>query len=587
MPTGVAAAIVAVLAIAVYANTLLNGFVYDDNPQIIENPWVRDLAYLPRVFVTSVWDFLGEGGAAATYYRPLMYVAFILEYAAFGLEPWGWHLVNVIVHAGNGIMAFLVIRALMRNLPGTSEGGESNAQSNLFPMLGALVFALHPAKTEVVAWVSAVPELTFTLLVLSSLYLYVRWTELGGRWRYVSSVALFFAAPFAKETAMALPVFVVAFDYVTGRKPLRRIPAYVPYAAAGVIYLILRFLIAGGGSGKTGMHPYLDGGQVALNAVALVFRYITKLVFPVNLTHMHELNPVFSILEARSLAAILVAFGLPALFYLWRKKEPLLLLSYVFFLVPLLPVLYIPILDPNAFAERYAYLPSLGFSLFVAVVLRRVANSGVVERRKAVAVSTVVVLAVLAAYSAGTVQRNFEWRDDITLWESAAETTPRNPYALTVLGNLYTKNGEYRKAIETLEKSVEQLEASEHRSPNFLSFTHLGLGNAYRKAGLLERAAGEYRSAIEITPKRFDVRYNLGLTYLGMGDFAAAAAAYEEALELARKPSDVKDTLINLGNSYARAGNLAMAIKSYERALSLFPDDPTIRRNLMILRGRR
>ena len=165
--------LITALSFILYANTLFNGFLYDDIPQVLNNPWITDFSYLPEIFFSKTWGF-DPTHTTASYYRPMMLLTFLAEYHIFGLAPWGWHLTNIIFHALNGIAVFLLFSAIFKKSTKASEVGGSS-----LAMLAALIFIAHPARTEAVAWVSAVPELTFSLFLLLSLYFYTLYREEG------------------------------------------------------------------------------------------------------------------------------------------------------------------------------------------------------------------------------------------------------------------------------------------------------------------------------------------------------------------------------------------------------------------------
>jgi hypothetical protein len=203
--------IVFVVSLGVYANSLFNDFVYDDVPQVLENRWIRDTEYIPDILSKDVWAFEREEGGW-NYYRPLMYLVYMANYHVFGLRAWGFHLVNLLFHAGVSILVFLIIYALLT----TWRLGKSS--SPLGPSLAAaLFFAAHPIHTEVVAWVAGIPELTFTLFLLISFFFYMRSGDgklIKGN--YLLSLAFFPLALLSKETAVILPLLLILYDFALG-----------------------------------------------------------------------------------------------------------------------------------------------------------------------------------------------------------------------------------------------------------------------------------------------------------------------------------------------------------------------------------
>jgi hypothetical protein len=187
------------LVFAAYWNTLPGGFVYDDNEQILENTWITDSKYLPSIFSSHSFGF-AKGKELGTTYRPLVFSVYMAEYSLFGLDPRGWHFVNIVFHALNTLLVFYAASLLLK---GT---GEKWMLNSLPPFAAAALFALHPVNSEVVSWIGCVPELAYTLLSLGAFCLYLR-SRSAAKLPYLfnlASAALFFIALFAKETAISL-----------------------------------------------------------------------------------------------------------------------------------------------------------------------------------------------------------------------------------------------------------------------------------------------------------------------------------------------------------------------------------------------
>jgi len=214
----VLAALSAVIIVAAFSPALQNGFVYDDHTQVLKNPWITDFRYIPEILSSSLWSY---SGYTSNTYRPMLHLSFMASYFAFGLKPWGWHLVNVSLHAVNGVLVFGVASRVLKPADeGASVSGRAEGRSLLAPFFAALFFALHPVNAEPVAWVSAVTELTFAFFLLFSFYLYMRFREGGRPGLYIISLASFVPALLSKETAIVLPALVIAYDLSGGKQKL-------------------------------------------------------------------------------------------------------------------------------------------------------------------------------------------------------------------------------------------------------------------------------------------------------------------------------------------------------------------------------
>lgn len=523
--------LVFIIPFIVYSGTLFNGFVYDDNVQIVGNRWITDVKYIKDFFFSSSMAFR-EGGPGANTFRPFVYLVFMAEYHVFGYSAWGYHLVNMVLHSLNSVMVFLVAGSLFR--PGGSTGGmEDGAEEHksfvLFPVCAGLVFGLHPINSEVASWVSAVPELAYTLFVLLALYLY---TEAHGggrptdRLRYALSLFFFSLALLSKEPAMALIIIIPLYEFsIKGAGFLRRWRVYAPYVAVAAVYITLRTRAVGGFIHEKKIA--LDLFWTVINALPLFKGYLVKLILPVNLNAFYSFYPVNTLADPRALIGLgtLVVFIVAAVAL--RRIRPLFF-SLIWVVLPLLPVLYIPGLSATPFAERYLYLPSVGFAMMLAYLFARASGLNLVltdvDRRRtgtgmaggdgfkvspgtgASGVVTwmprrilvIALSALLLLYAAGSFKRSFVWKNDFTLWSDAVK---KSPYSTNVHYNLAwaaQKGGDQLLAIKHYKEAI-RLEPS-------YADAHYNLAVIYSSQFMLDDAIAELIEALKVDPTYGDAR---------------------------------------------------------------------------------
>jgi 4-amino-4-deoxy-L-arabinose transferase-like glycosyltransferase len=243
-----------VVSLAVYFNALFGGFVCDDKAQVVDNPWIRDIGNIPTIFSKGVWLFQ-PSQITSNFYRPLMHVVYMINYHVFGLKPWGFHLVNILFHAANSVMVFIIAARLFgrssisrvaeesRNNPPAQQLNFSPSRftihGSLFPaFVAALLFALHPVHTEAVTWIAGLPDVAFTFFYLFSLYFYILARE-GGKRGYLLSILSFSTATLFKEPALTLPVILIAYDFLFKKwdeNIMAGIKRYIPYAVVSLVY---------------------------------------------------------------------------------------------------------------------------------------------------------------------------------------------------------------------------------------------------------------------------------------------------------------------------------------------------------------
>ncbi|HZI15995.1 MAG TPA: tetratricopeptide repeat protein, partial [Myxococcus sp.] len=361
-----------------------------------------------------------------------------------------------------------------------------------------------------------------------------------------------------KETALVMPVLLWAAALATGdlsaagagRAWARRV---APLALALGPYAVLRVAALGlrGPAALSGA-----GGFQVLEVLALVGELGGKLFWPVPLFAVPPSGPVASALEPRVLLGAALVLGLGALLVAARRRpgRDAVWAGALWLVVPLLPVLLLRLKGVEAYAERYLYLPSVGFVLLVAAGLR-----GGLERwpghARAMALATGGVLAVSAALTVASVPM---WRDDQTLWEAMAEAVPGRPLIHARLGSVYLKSRRLEDAVRELEVAVaglpgdfrirsdlavayartgrleealQQLEAAVRLRPdNAMAWHNLGL--ALRRAGRPEQALERFQQALRLAPGRADSHLELGRTLLALGRSAEAVGPLKEALRL-------------------------------------------------------
>lgn len=566
MKTKAPAIIILILIVfAVFSNTLYNGFIYDDTAQVLQNRWLKDASFIPEIFSSSAWSFFDKD-MVFHYYRPVMHLLYMGEYHLFGYAPWGWHLTNVLLHTFNAVMVFLIAGTLFaarREGVEAKESGSPNCIISSFPLLpftAALLYAVNPVTTEVVAWVAGVPELTFTAFYLPALYLYISSSGEAGRdyprgWQlkrpaYIFSVLFFFFSLFCKETAMTLPIVLLAFDFSRKRSfiSIGFILRYLPYAVVALVYMFIRFKALGGMGALSVAHDYMSAYDFLINVPPLIAAYYYKLVIPVNLSPFYIFYPVKALGAARSLLSILFVIILIVLFLYFSRRKKLAFFALALTFVPLLPILYIPGLSLNVFADRYLYVPSIGLALLTALVAGHLLMPcGVQCARKAVTYAvTAALLTVFVLYSFGTIKRNAEWRDVPSLWGSAASKYPGNYFPHDQLARYFREADDLDRAIHEYNESIRLNEAMEHPHRDFLAETYYNLGEALGEARLTGRAE----------------------------------EAYIEAIKMRARPHTTRDSLINLAIIYANRGEVERAISALEEALRIDPNDKFARHNL-------
>jgi tetratricopeptide (TPR) repeat protein len=537
-----------------YCNAIGNGFVYDDIPQVVNNPWIRDLGHIPAIFTLNAWAF---SGVETNYYRPLMHIIYLVTYQVMGLKPWGFHLVNILVHATNSGLVFCITRRLlMKSEP------SGTATAPFLPFLAALLFAAHPVHTEVVTWVGGVTDVSFSFFSLVSFYFFIRSDECNSLMSapFISAVVSYFLATLCKEPAVTFPLLLIAYDYSFNgsRYSLPRyLKRYIPFLAAALIYLILR-ISALGAMAPLQKHADLSMAQAAINVFPLFASYLGALLIPVNLNAWHVFHPLSSLFEPRGLVSICVTLGFIAAVILSAKKRKPLFFSLLFIIIPLLPSLYLPALGENPFAERYLYFPSVGFVLLLPFLA-----GGLSPNAKKAACYLCFVLIFL--YANGTILRNPVWKDDYTFWKDVVKKSPEGAVPHYNLGAALAARGRYDEAIDEYKRAISLKPAP---------VAYRSLAAALYARGAKAEAITAYCEAIRMQPGDATLYNELGSLYGEMGMTDRAIKQFETAVRLL---PDAANIHFNLGIAYYDKGLNEKARDEFKAAVTLNPSDPAFK----------
>jgi tetratricopeptide (TPR) repeat protein len=486
-----------------YLNILFNGFVYDDDTQVVQNPYVQSFRYLKEIFTTHVWSF--RGVAVSNYYRPMMTFGYLVCYQLFGMQAYGFHLVSLLLH----VLVVCLVFVLTERLTG----------DRVWAFVAGALFALHPIHTESVAWIAAVTdlELTFFYLITFGIFLAVARPG-GGRSEpmMAAMVVAFILALLSKEQAMTLPALATVYEHFyredrSETSTSQKLSRYGVLWLVGVAYVLFRIHFLGALAPEEKFRQ-VTSQQLVLSAIALVAQYVWKLLWPVRLCAFYVFHPSTSPFDLRVLAGLLVLLALAALFFVcWRSRERnvrFVSFAILWFFATLAPILNAHWVGENVFTERYLYLPSVGVAWLVGLGASKLWSRAAPRPAERWAL-------VLAGFALGglcaarIVTRNRDWNNDKVLFTRTLDLSPEAYQVLNALGGVYWRAGDLDKA----ESAWRGVLARKPDNPE--AFDNLGLLASKRQQ--YAEAKGFFQRAMELKPNLADPHFNLGDTYLKMG----------------------------------------------------------------------
>ena len=541
-----------------YLNILINGFVYDDNDQVLKNPYIRSFQYLKEIFTTNVWSFKGVS-FVSNYYRPMMTLGYLFCYKLFGLRAYGFHLFSLLLHV---LVAFLVF-ALTERLTG----------DRVCAFVAGALFALHPVHTESVAWIAAVPDVEVTFFYLLTFGLFLAVARPGGRRSgplVAAMVAAFVLALLSKEQAITLPALATVYEHFyredrSETNTSQKLGRYGVLWLLGGAYVLLRIHFLGALVPE--VKRQVTPEQIVLSAMALAGQYISKLLWPVRLCVFWVFRPSTSPFDPPVLLGLLVLLALAALFLVcWRSRERKVHFAsfgIVWFFVTLAPVLNAHWLTANVFSERYLYLPSVGVGWLIGLGASKLWSRAAprpAERRALVLAG----LALGGLFAARIVIRNRDWNNDKVLFTRTLDLSPDAYGVLNSLGVIYWQEGAWDKAESAWKRS---LAINPHSG---VVLNNLGMVAAKKKQ--YAEAVKFFQRAMELKPDSLDPRLNLGTVYRVMGLAGPAELQLRKALALpppdSRVPNELGQLLVQEGRTDEAEDQFRASIRIEPNALA-------------------
>ncbi|OGS46136.1 MAG: hypothetical protein A2539_03355 [Elusimicrobia bacterium RIFOXYD2_FULL_34_15] len=556
-----------VISIGVYFNSLYNSFTFDDihivqNNQLIKNP--KNIFLLFKQEYGAETDFKGT-----MFYRPLVMASYLITNTIFGLKPFWFHLGNIILH----IFSVLIVFFLSKNL---FELLHKEKSTELPAFICGLFFAVHPVHVEVVSGIVGRSEIMAGLFCFSAFLFYLKEKR-------VLSLIFFLAGLLCKETSAALIGFIILYEILFNKKFNRII---INYILVLITYLFIKYF-AIGGLFSTGSEIYFkDGIFTRIFTMSKVMVYYIKLMFiPYPLNPDWGISNIISIastlFELKVFVSLIILVTLFTIGYKNIKSRPITAFSILWFFVFLFPVSnIIPIGD--FMAERFLYLPSFGFCLFM---------SDIVYRNKKL---TKFMPVILILFSLITIKQNVVWKNNLSLWSYVTEKFPGNWRAFWELGKCYNNAENYEEAGKQYEKSLKLRETDlvlfdyavilrkEKRPVEALTIfnkylnivknnpkMYLERAKCYNDIGDSKNALKDFETANLISPKDDNIIYETGRLYLLRGDFKSAKSYFEEAVKINKNNVAA---LVGVGVCYFQNKELIKAKTYFEDAIKIDPN---------------
>jgi len=558
-----------VLSVAIYLPGLQGEFLYswDDQRYVTDNYRITSLSSegLETIFTEP---YFGT-------YIPITTLSWAVDYQLWELDPYGYHLTNLMIHTANGVLVYIFLFVLLR-------GAGAQTPIVFVAGIGAFLFLVHPVQVEIVVWVSqrkALLGLFFTLLAFLA---HIRSSREDASYIWlIAGYALFGLAVLSKAVSVGAPICFIIYDFFWARKSVKQI------IARNIIPLMIG--IAGGLSGaltqgEAGAIRNFFGGTLITHMQVIfvaIWDYIPNLVLPMNMNALYIYPPDDTYIRIpETILGLTVFFGSLGIgvwdAWRWRttKKPPLILMTVMWvwaFYAPVSNIVPMPMLR----ADRYMYVPVILIFALVGLGIIK-AFHWMSKNEPRWTIPTVFVLVILAGIMlTSTIQHRDVWHSSETLWQDHLRDYPDSSSGLLNLGVYYFKTAQYDKAQPLFERILAS--NPDHSKANEF------MGNLAFNAGDYETSANYYQRAIEVNNPPYSY-YGLGRSLEKLDNYSGAYDAYTQAVT--RNPR-FAEAYPYLGEVAIRVGQRDVAVEALQTAVQLGSADADSYSFLCILFGER
>lgn len=546
--------LIILLILAVYSNCFQNEFVWDDEFLIIENPSIMSWKHTWIHFAVDLYH------SFSNYYRPIQMITYMIDFSLWRLDPFGYHLTNVLLHISASIALFALLKLITEDARAA--------------FIGTLLYAVHPAHTSAITYIAGRADPLAALFLLFSLIFFHLHFKAEHKHRiklfYIGSLVSFLLALLSKEVALILPAILICYRLIfisdNEAEKSRKVIKF-HYISSFIIilgvYVLLRIYALNFLEQKIFISRYSLFSRLLTSLKALGI-YLGIIFLPLTLHMERNIPYVLSFFEKDLLSSTLLL-----LFVIWfairvsRISKPAFF-GFLFFIIAILPVMNIYPLTNNM-AEHWLYIPMIGISIFLSCVGLKVWNIKKASRP----ILSFFIISYLIFFSYRTVERNFDWHDEYTIYTHTFSYNPDSIKILNNLGNLYNERGDFDNAVMFHKKAI-QVIPQEHRS-------YLNLGCDYEGMGMLDRALMYYEKSLRCKPNYAKAHFNIGNIYVQKGEYDKAITAYRGAAQNDDFHIGARN---NLGNIYFDKGLYEKAKEKYEEVIEINPYQPAPYSNL-------
>jgi lipoprotein NlpI len=583
-----------IVGFLIYSDVILNGvFLFDDYEYVVGNPIIQRFANLN-----------------SSDPRQIGYISFALNYAIDGENPFGYHLVNVVIHIITALLVFFFVEIILKILTREVEGSKKWHSATAF--FAGFIFLVHPVQTQAVSYVTQRFTSLCTLFYLLGVVLYLMarlrlektQVTFGAYMLYGLSVVSTLLAMKTKEIAFTIPFVLAIFELLIFRNSIyskRRFIYLIPFVASLIIIPLSLFgpewglIKSGEGIAEVVRRDKLydlyerSPYYYFLTQLRVIVTYIGLLILPINQKAVYDFRISYSLFEPTVLLSLLLHLAvLGSAIYLWIKgrnattedaaEYKFMSIGIIWFFITVsVESSVIPIKD--IIFEHRVYLPSVGFIPAISILLMRGIRKFSVKGSDPIKVAS-LTLAIALPLSIATYVRNDVWTSELKFWDDVVKKSPNKAIGYNNRGNAYGKLGMYEHALRDIDKTIAYFPKSQKErmkwesadfTPTNMAKTYMNRGQIYLALGYIDKANADFNRAKQVMFMPVDMEDSMKMAnlYSDKGAYDRAIEEYNKILQF--DPENI-DALNNRGNAYSKSDRYDEAIADFDKVISLRPD---------------
>jgi tetratricopeptide (TPR) repeat protein len=556
-------AVISIAIIVVYAPAFNNEITnWDDDQYITENPWLKELN---SENIKSIFTEYYMGN-----YHPLAMLSLTIDYQIGGenkdgeIAPFIYHFTNILLHLINTLLVFWLVWVLV----GRFE----------IAVLTALLFGLGTMHVESVAWISERKDVLYALFFIASLVSYVYYVKKKQTKYYIYSLVLFILSLFSKGQAVSLAVTLFIIDFLYERKLLNAkvLLEKAPFFILAAIFGVVAIKAQQAGNALHDSDSYEFYKRIGFAGYAFT-QYLIKLTVPVQLSAIYPYPDIIN----KSIPVFYWLFMIPSLlvayaFFYYLKRNKLVAFCIGFFIINIVLLLQLIPVGSAILADRYSYIPSIGFHLLSAILIYRLIEKYQAKKMMIYGITGTYLIVIGAA----SFMRTEVWKDSLTLWDDTIEKSPKAVVAWNNRGSIKDRAKKHKEAIEDFTRAIVLKPDYVHAFYN-RGTSKKDWASEQKDSAMLQSALKDFDQAIQFDENFVEGYHNRGITYENLSDYAKTqeqkTALLNKALSDYNKTIEIdpgyENALVNRGVIKGKLGNMDAAIEDFNKAIELQPEN--------------